>query len=224
MADAPKRRSRAAGTGKTESVRARKPKSAAARDPWTPRDVAMVVSLVAILMVVTIAEMKGGVLVPPRSPLAAFLVASGPWVGLFASAWLVHRSSWFRFRREMVARHGKRARDPFLPVLAGLLVVAGSAAGWYVSHRLGPQWVTRLWGREGIRPALLLDMPEIPTRRNCKRPAIVAFPDVPEAFETCFLTESQRAEIAPGDTLLLAVRESSVGIQVDRVLGVHPAP
>jgi len=211
----------------SESVRkgSRKPAATGHPNTWTRGDVVFVAVVLGLLMLVTIPEMEGGVLLPPRNPLAEVVVASGGWVGLVAAAWFVHRSSWFRFRRDMIARHGKRARDPMFPVLVAVVMAAGFGAGWYATHRMGPQWVTRLGGDDRTRPALLLALPEHPIRRNCKRPAVVRFPDRPEPFETCFLPEAVRADARAGDTLVLAVREGGLGIQVEGVLALRkPSP
>jgi hypothetical protein len=209
--------------GGAESVRKgpRKPRFVAKGRPntWTRSDVVFVAVAIALLVLVAIPEMEGGVLLPPRSPLAVVVVASGGWIGLVAAAWFVHRSSWFR--RDTIARHGERARDPMSTLLVAGLMAAGFAAGWYATHRAVPQWATRLWGEERTRPALLLALSEIPTRRLCKHPAVVRFPDRPEPFETCYLPEAVRAQARVGDTLLLAVREGGLGIQVEDVLALR---
>jgi hypothetical protein len=238
VADAPKRRSRAAGTETTESVKkervhakhpskasstSRAPRkrvpSSASRPPWTFRDVLIVVGVLAVMFAVAIPEMDGGLLLPPTTLRDRVLVGSGGWVGLALSVLFLVRSRWFRGWRERLASD-KSGWPWFLILFVGLSAV-GYAAGLYTSHRLGPQWGARLGGESRVRPALLLGFGDHPTRRRCVHPAVVSFVHAPQPIETCFLDEATRSLARPGDTLLMAVHESAVFIQIDKVLALR---
>lgn len=175
--------------------------------------------VLALGFAVAIPESDGGLLLTPTTLRDKVAVGSGGWIGLALSLLFLVRSRWFRGWCERLARDG--SGWPWFLILVAGMSAAGSAAGWYTSHRLWPQWNARLGGVPRVRPALLQEFSDHPTRRRCRRPAVVAFVHAPQPIETCYLDDATRSLAQPGDTLLMAVHESGVFIQIDKVVALR---